>query len=159
MTTTSLARRLAATALALGVALSLAACGASGGTQQTTAATEAPGASDPAAANECAEVESTLTTVRERLEGLQAKVPSDIPGAIDDVQTSIADLQTMSAGLQEGELKTHIDTIIGLGNSLVDVLTKAQAGDITLLEAAAQVATLANDLQKELDAINVYCNW
>lgn len=159
-------RRLAAAGIALVAALSLASCGAPQGSPSGTAtsgtgaaAPPSSTADDAAVAAECAEIEQALATAGERLEQLQSKIPGDIPGAIADVQTSVDELQSTSAGLQDGELKTRVDAIIAHGNDLIGVLGKAQSGEITLLDAAAQASTLFTEVQTESAAISDYCHW
>lgn len=163
---TTLQRRLAAVALAVGLSTALAACGAAGpgaGASESgaaaTAATPAgtPGASESSGAEECAAIERTMMGLSDRLAGLDAKVPGDLPGAIADIQASVDELTSLSSTLQAGTAKTHVDNVIGYGTEALDILTRMQSGELSTVEGMAQGTAKLTQVTAELSALSDYC--
>lgn len=158
-------RRVAAPLLAVGLGMSLAACGPMGPGESAPSTAPAETTESEADAtsgtggesSECADVQATLGTVQERLEGLPDKVMTDIPGAISDVQTSVDELTTLSDGVEDSELKGHIDGVIGHGNEALEILGQAQSGEITPMEALSQGSAKIGELQEDVTAIQEYC--
>ena len=145
------------TAIVLALGLGLAACTPTGPAAPATSTAAASATGGGAGSAECANVQATLQAVGQRLEGLQAKLPGDVPGAISDVQTSVTDLTTLSAGVSDGELKGHLDDLAARGTELVGILEQAQSGSLSPLEATSQGAAKLREVQTTLDAIDTYC--
>lgn len=143
--------RAAAIATTLALGLVLTGCTATDEPDSTTAATTA------GTVSECAEVQAGIASMSTTAEGIQDKIPGDIPGALADLQSIQTELTTLGDTVQDTELKGYVDEASSSVVALTDLLTRASNGEVSEVDAITQGLAEYDDLTTAIDDVKTYC--
>ncbi|KAB1656812.1 hypothetical protein F8O01_09130 [Pseudoclavibacter chungangensis] len=154
LNTTSRPVRGAALVAAIGLSALLGGCAGSGG---DTSGTTSSATSSADTVSECAQVQASIESISTTAEGIQSKIPGDIPGAVADLQSIQTELTTLGDDVQDSELKGHIEDAKASVTALLDLFTKVSNGEISQSDAITQGLAEYSTLKTAIDEVNAYC--